>query len=145
MRRNIAFACTLALVLCACTISKQVKPITATDVREICIKRNPAVIMEQFLPEIAKQIEAHGVKTRTYIDTKPDDCRYTLDYVANWQWDMAMYLKYADLIVRDGSELIGRVTYDARGGGGNMSKFGTTAEKIRPLIDELFAQVKPAQ
>lgn len=28
--------------------------------------------------------------------------------------------------------------YNARNGGGRLDKFGRTAEKIRPLIDELF-------
>ena len=37
---------------------------------------------------------------------------------------------------------IGEVEYDARKGGANMGKFGRTAEKIRPLLDELLKDVK---
>ena len=38
--------------------------------------------------------------------------------------------------------LIGEVKYDAKNGGGSFNKFGKTADKIRPLLNELLSQVK---
>lgn len=49
-----------------------------------------------------------------------------------------MYLTYAEMKVYDHSGLAGKAVYDARSGGGRLDKFGRTAEKIKPLIDELF-------
>jgi hypothetical protein len=40
------------------------------------------------------------------------------------------------------SKLIGEVEYDAKMGDSNINKFGHTADKIRPLLQELFAKVK---
>jgi hypothetical protein len=128
-------------MLCACTIIRNVKPIPATDISLICIKHNPVVQMEEFRAEVVKQIEAKGIHTQLYVNELPAECGYTLEYMANWKWDWAVYLRSADLKVKEGDNLIGRVTYDASGAGGTPAKFGTTAEKIRPLIDEMFAQV----
>jgi hypothetical protein len=43
--------------------------------------------------------------------------------------------------VYDSKGQVGNAFYDARRGGGRLDKFGHTADKIRPLIDELFGSV----
>ncbi len=94
--------------------------------------------MEGFHAELVRQIEARGIGARSYDGTVPAGCRYSVQYTANWRWDLAMYLSYAQVQVFDGSQLVGSATYDATQGGANMGKFGSTAEKISPLISELF-------
>ncbi len=75
---------------------------------------------------------------QSYSGAPPQDCRYRVSYEANWQWDMAMYLIYAQIDVFEGGRQVGSAICDARRGGANMGKSGATAEKIEPLVAELF-------
>ena len=126
------------LLLAACTITQEVQPITSV-VTEVCVQDNPHVHMHGFGEEVRAQIAAKGIATRTFAGDPPADCRWVVGYTANWRWDYAMFLHYAEVDVYDRGELIGRAVYDARGGGANIvEKHGHTANKIRPLIDQLF-------
>ncbi|HIB77682.1 MAG TPA: SHOCT domain-containing protein, partial [Flavobacteriales bacterium] len=102
----------------------------------------PAVLMKEgFLPELESQIHGYGVKTSVYEGDIPSGCEYSLEYTANWAWDMAMYLTYLHIEVRKDGNVVGMVEYDARRGGANMGKFGHTAEKMRPLLAKMFAEI----
>lgn len=136
--KTVGIAVAAALLLAGCAITQNVRPVTATRVEMLCIKNNKDVMMDGFLPELRKQVEAKGIRTQVYDAAPPADCRHRLEYTANWRWDLAMYLVYANLRVTEGDVTVGEATYDARAGGGNMSKFGNTADKMRPLIDQLF-------
>jgi hypothetical protein len=127
----------LALALSGCSITKSIDPIKA-EVSQVCVLDNPKVLMDEFQPELQRQIEEKGFPTKAYRGARPADCSHHLEYTANWQWDMAMYLTYAEMRVYDRKGLAGQAVYNARNGGGRLDKFGRTAEKIRPLIDELF-------
>lgn len=111
-----------------------------TKISDICIKRNPKVFMDAFLPELQTQIESFGIKTRVFDDKAPDNCSFQLRYTANWTWDLAMYLTYAEIAVYENmhKQRIGRGIYDARDGSGNLSKFGSTANKLKTITDPLF-------
>lgn len=54
---------------------------------------------------------------------------------------MAMYLTYFQGTLMENGKVLGRVEYDSRRGGTNMGKFGKTAEKVRPLLIDLFSNV----
>lgn len=127
----------LVVALSGCSISQTIDPIK-TPVSRVCVHENPKVLMDEFQPELVKQIQEKGFHTKSYKDQQPIDCSHRLEYTANWAWDMAMYLTYADIRVFDRSGLAGKAIYDARSGGGRLDKFGRTAEKMKPLIDELF-------
>jgi len=131
-------------VLGACAINKNIVPLEKPEaIKNICIKENPKILMKEgFLPELESQLHSHGIKTSIFTNKIPSDCRYTLEYTANWQWDMAMYLTYMHIEIRDAGNVIGSVEYDARRGGGNMNKFGHTSEKMRPLLDEMLGEIK---
>jgi len=139
MRRLAAFLIAgAALAVSACTISQNVAPVQPAAIEELCIQRNDKVLMAEFEPTMARLIEARGVKTRFYTGTRPDDCRHSATYIANWRWDMAMYLYYVRIEVFEDFKSIGLAEYDAALGGMNLSKFGSTEDKIRPLIEQLF-------
>ena len=125
------------LLVMGCTISQSVDPV-ATRPAQVCIARNDAVHMAGFHDELVRQIESRGVAVRSLDGAVPEDCRYRVSYTANWKWDLAMYLSYAEINVFDGTQQVGSATYDARQGGANMGKFGPTAEKIEPLVAQLF-------
>jgi Short C-terminal domain len=146
MRRTHALTLVIAsLSLAGCSITQTVDPIKGTQASQVCVANNPKVHMDEFQPEVQRQIEARGIPTRAYSGTRPAECSLHLEYTANWAWDMAMYLTYAEFRVYDGAGLAGQAVYDARNGGARLDKFGTTAEKIRPLIEQLFGAVSAGQ
>lgn len=128
-----------ALLLASCTITQSVKEVSANrSINELCMVENDTLLMEGFLPELRKQIEELGIKTRVIKGVVPPDCRHHMTYAATWRWDIAVYLNFAELTVHEGDTIIGIANYDARGGGGNMSKFGPTAEKLRLIVRPLL-------
>jgi hypothetical protein len=124
-----------------CSIRQTVDPIKPTQVSRVCVLDNKDIFMDGFQPEVQQQIEAKNIPTKVYTGERPADCSHYLEYTANWQWDMAMYLTYAEFRVYDSRGIAGTAKYDARQGGGRLDKFGHTADKIRPLIDQLFGSV----
>jgi hypothetical protein len=133
----------LVLALSGCSITQSIEPIKA-PISQVCVLDNPKVLMDGFQPELQKQIEQKGYPTKVYTGARPGDCSHHLEYTANWQWDMAMYLTYTEMRVYDHLGLAGQAVYDARRGGGRLDKFGRTAEKIKPLVDELFGSASAA-
>jgi hypothetical protein len=131
------FALTL-LLISGCTITTNIEPVPPGSLSAICIKENTAVWSKEFLPALRQRFEKRGIKTSVYTGELPDGCDNRLEYDANWSWDLAVYLVYADIRVYDGDRIIGRATFDARGGGGRMDKFGTTEGRLDELIDQLL-------
>ncbi|MEM9753365.1 MAG: Sbal_3080 family lipoprotein [Planctomycetota bacterium] len=129
--------CSLALV--GCSISRNVRPVeNASRIDKIYIEENPRVHMEGLLPEMVTQLEAMGYVTETYLEAPPSRARYTMTFTANWAWDVTMYLTYFRAELWDRGQRIGEAEYDARAGSANLGKFGTTADKIRPLLEEML-------
>jgi hypothetical protein len=131
-------AIAVALALGGCAINQTVKPVAATGITDLCIKNNPAVQMDGFLKELREQIQAKGIRTTTYDGERPASCKHSLDYTANWRWDLAMYLVFAQVNVYENGLLVGQATYDAHSGGFRMDKWGPTADKLRVLLDQLL-------
>lgn len=135
-----------ATALCSCSITQDVVPLPPdVVVGKIYMQDNPNVHMEGFQPELRRQIEENGVEVHVYDSQPPEGARFTLEFTANWTWDMAMYLSYFRADVFDNGRSIGSMEYDARSGGANMGKFGNTASKIRPLVYELFGNEPPTE
>lgn len=134
-----------ALFMTGCTITKQVDAVApGKEIQKIWVAKNTNVHMEGLHPEVMTQLRALGFETAEYPGTSapPPGAIHTLVYTANWQWDMAMYLTYFQATLMESGHVLGRVEYDARRGGGNMGKFGATAEKIRPMLIDLLSNVK---
>jgi hypothetical protein len=138
MKQKLIFITSICiLTLSGCSISTTVKPIE-TQISNLCIKQNPKVFMDGFLPELKTQIEQHNIRTIIVDEFSKAECTNKLEYTASWAWDLAMYLTYAELNVYENTTLIGQATYDARWGGGRLDKFGSTANKLKTLVDPLF-------
>lgn len=128
-----------------CTITQNVKPVeTSPTISTIYLQKNTNVHMEGLHPEIVQQLTTLGFQVVTFDTIRPPEAKYWMNYTANWQWDMAMYLTYFQVTLMDDGQVLGRAEYDARRGGANMGKFGKTAEKIRPLLIDLLQNVKRA-
>jgi hypothetical protein len=133
----------LVVMLSACTISQNVSPVgEAIFIEKVYVKDNPKAHMKELVNELVTQIDELGFYSEKFEGNRPLDATHYLEYTANWAWDMAMYLTFFEAKLYDGGQLIGEVSYDARSGGGNMGKFGRTAEKIQPLLTELFEKVE---
>ncbi len=136
----------ITLGFSGCTITRNVSPVSSgTVIQKIFVQRNPDVMMDGFHPELTKQIQALGFQVETYEGKPPDSALYYMTYKANWQWDFAICLIYFEATLYEDGKPIGKVEYDARKGGYRMSKYGHTADKIRPLIIELFKNVDKKQ
>ena len=129
-------------LLGACSINKNVVALDQPlKVQSVCIKKNPKVAMKEgFLPELESQLQSHGLKTSVFEGDIPSGCVHVVEYTANWAWDLAVYLTYLRVEIRESGNVIASAEYDARRGGGNMNKFGHTAEKMKPLIAEMLGK-----
>jgi hypothetical protein len=67
----------------------------------------------------------------------------TSTYTANWRWDLALYMAFAEIIVYAEGTKVGSAVYDSLHGGANMNKFINAEAKIRELVDELFRDFAP--
>ncbi len=131
---------TLVTALYGCAISQSVEPTTSVVAGEICIIENPDV-RPRFLEIYPRELQKKGFKTRVIPATSTlFDCPQTSRYTANWRWDMAMYLAFADISVYEDGKRVGHVIYDSLKGGLNLGKFVHGETKIVELVDQLFPQ-----
>lgn len=131
------------ILLSGCAISEHVEPVDQNmAIQKVYILKNNKDLMDGFLPEMISQIKVLGFDSEAYTGERPEDAVHYITYDVNWSWDLATYLVYFDANLYEDGKIIGEVEYDARRGGANMGKFGHTAEKIRPLLKELFINVK---
>jgi len=137
MKKVLLVTTSLLLAACASPVTK-VEPIPATEtISQLCIKENPKVFMEYFLPEVRQQIEERNIKTE--ILSPNSKCNYVLTYDAQWSWDwfwtFSVYLSMAEFSVTKDNRQIGMASYTANLG---PSAIGRTKNRIRPLLIELF-------
>ena len=137
---RVAVVLVLALTFTACSIKQEIRPVGLADltVKEICIRDNPAV-RPTFVEAYRSRMESKGFKvTLLERDAAVTACPLTSTYTANWRWDLALYLAYAEILVYRNGQVIGRASYDSLGGGGRLDKFINATTKINELVDQLF-------
>ena len=131
----------VALLLTSCgSIQQVVKPVVSSGSapQEICVIDNPKV-RESFLAAYRQTLVERGFAVRTLpAGSSVATCPLTSTYTANWRWDLALYLAYANLKVFQSGQLGGEALYDSLGAGASTSKFINTEEKIRELTSQLF-------
>ena len=131
------FCLPLAL-LGGCAIHQSVRALDAMSDSQVCIINNPQVrpsVMAAYRQALTKK----GYTVRELPESAAvTDCKVTSTYRANWHWDLAMYMNYAEFrVFVDGKEK-DVATYDATHGNGNMNKFIDADKKIAELINQLF-------
>lgn len=130
----------ITLLLCGCSIVQTVNPITlsSNEPREICLVENPDVhhdFLATYRNALAnKNLTVQMLPPGSAVGT----CQLTSTYSANWHWDLALYLVYADLKVYRNGRPEGEALYDSRAAGLNTNKFVNAAAKIQELTDQLF-------
>ena len=130
-----------AVFLAGCgSIEQVVKPVAMSndDSREICVIENSAV-RKNFSEAYAAALSERGFKVRMLpAGASVRECPLTSTYTANWRWDLAMYMAYANIKVYRSGQLEGEALYDALRPGLTTSKFIDASQKIRELTAELF-------
>ena len=125
------------LLLCGCAIRQTVTPISVDIGREVCIVRNDDV-RESFLEVYQQVLEAKGYRFRVVTKGEASACPVTSTYRANWSWDLALYMSYAQIKVYKDRREIGTAEYDSTRGSANLGKFIGASGKIEELVDQLF-------
>jgi hypothetical protein len=127
-----------AIALSGCAIRQNVKPIESFAERQICIIESPAV-KNGFLESYRKVLVQKGYEVRVLPPSASlNECPITSTYTANWRWDLALYMAYAEIKVYKQAAPSGEAIYDATRGGGNMGKFIAADTKIAELVNKLF-------
>jgi len=131
-------------VINGCSIRQTVKPVELSgQPMEICIIKNEKV-RPGFLDAYSGALKAKSVRLRTLGESASlNECTITSTYTAHWGWDLAMYMKYAEIKVYRSAALVGEAVYDATWGGGRLDKFINADNKIHELVDQLFSTGKP--
>ncbi|SEO37796.1 hypothetical protein SAMN05428959_10790 [Duganella sp. CF517] len=138
MFNRITLLAAVAALSSGCAIQQTVKPVERFADKTVCIVDNPAV-REGFLIAYKQALEAKGFAAQKIAaDASIIQCPITSTYTANWRWDLAMYMVYANIKVYNNGKPIGEVVYDAKSAGMNTAKFITADTKIKELVDQLF-------
>jgi hypothetical protein len=121
-----------------CAIHQTVRPVEKFEGKQICVIENPSV-RAGFIEAYRSSLASKGYAVRQLPATAAiTDCPVTSTYVANWRWDLAMYMAYAEIRVYSNGKPAGEVRYDSTRGGANMSKFIAADKKIDELVNQLF-------
>lgn len=119
--------------------------------RSICIAKHDAV-REGMLTALQEGFSKHGLTTKviagTYVkqhnmwnanvsSNEATGCDAIAFYVANWHWDMAMYMRFANIWIQDYPNMtrLAQATYTA---GAGFDKFISANEKVLELVDSMF-------
>jgi hypothetical protein len=134
----------LAPLALACT-SVTVMPVDASvGLRNVCIVRNPEVIVDEFLDVLSAGFRRHGIATEIRDEATVGDCEFVLRYTALRSWDLAAFVSHAELHIERSGEPVAHAIYHLRGKGGYaVTKYQSTKKKMDPVIDELLAQCPP--
>ena len=134
----IGFICFIG-VLGGCSIKQTVTPVVLTgQPAEVCIIRNEKV-REGFIQAYIEALKAKNIQARTLGGgASLNECDLASTYNAHWAWDLALYMRYAEIKVYRAAALVGEAVYDATWGGGRPDKFINAENKIRSLVNELF-------
>lgn len=157
------------IVLCAsiliggCT-SITVTPLDAAyDVKHVCIRENPKVMLPEMVPVITEGLTRHNISSEFIPSTldkqalqsrdesrdfdlyymnltpAPDHCEFSLVYTARRTWDVATYLSTADIAILTKAGMIAKAHYKLRNKGGlSLLKYQGVKAKIDPVMDELL-------
>jgi hypothetical protein len=138
MNLRLSFGVALTVALSGCAINQTVKPVESFEGKQVCIIENSAV-KQGFLETYKRVLAEKGYVVRQLPSSSPiTECQITSTYTANWRWDMALYMAFADIKVYNNGQQAGQATYDSTRGGANMNKFIKGDAKITELVNQLF-------
>ncbi|MBS0545697.1 MAG: hypothetical protein JSR40_18400 [Proteobacteria bacterium] len=133
----------MMLSISGCAIQQKVKPVDPLADNQICIVERRDV-KAGFLDTYKRALSAKGYAvTQLAPSASLRACPVTSTYTANWRWDLALYMAYAEIRVFNDGKPAGEAIYDAKGGGASFGKFIDAETKITELVDQLFPGEAP--
>jgi outer membrane murein-binding lipoprotein Lpp len=154
MVRKILIVVFALVVLGGCAATQEISQISTPAPNIVCIVKHVAV-KEGVLVALQEEFQANGM-TPTVVDgayelkhnlwqptwspEQVQSCDALCFYVANWSWDLATYMSFANIWMTDaaGSAKIAQATYDATRVPG-PSKFINAEAKIKELTSQMLA------
>ncbi|WP_296277707.1 Sbal_3080 family lipoprotein [uncultured Acinetobacter sp.] len=112
------------------------------NVKQICVIKNPKVIVDGFEDSIVRSFARYNVKAEIYpANAKPLFCETSMQYTALRTWDIVPYLSYARFtIIKDG-RFASDAEFRLKGGGGMaLNKWRSTDTKVDELVDQLMGK-----
>ena len=141
-RPSVALFVALAGLLACTTVEVDPVPASGYPMSQLCIERNPVVVVEDLLDVIERGVARHGIEPRVVDAPVPPECDYTLWYTARRRWDIRPVLGYVELRVRYRGETIGTASWVARPSL-SLFKWQSTEAKLGPVLDRLLSQFPP--
>ena len=141
-------------ILGGCAAKQQISQLGTPVPDNVCIVKHDA-IKEGVLVALQEEFQAHGMTPiivsgtyelkhnlwqPTWSPEQVQACDALCFYVANWSWDLATYMSFANIWMTDkeGSAKIAQATYDATRVPG-FSKFINAEAKIKELTSKMLA------
>jgi hypothetical protein len=129
----------LTTALGGCAITQNIAPVERLESRQVCIVENPAVVQEGFLVAFRRALQDKGYAVQMLPPGSAlTSCPIASTYTANWRWDLALYMAFADIRVFKNGQQSGHAIYDSTGGSLTTAKFIKGDEKITELVNKLF-------
>ncbi len=149
MLRSFSAAFALLAIAAACSavrqavpIIKDVNPLPAMALSEICVQTNHGVTRQRFDEDLTALFREFGLSSRPKESAFRGECRVWASYDAAYAGRLPPYLSWATIDIHDEGQRIGYIRYDASQGHGRMDRHGTTVSRLRPLVSELLARVQ---
>ena len=124
----------------ALSIVKDVKPLKAIEISQICIELN-ANDDAGMANDLFEAMTKLGFRTLAKQAAFTGECQYSLRFDVSWAGTIPKWPLLMNVSVYDGRSQIGFIRYDATRGSSRPDKYGTAIGKLNPLLTELFAEV----
>ena len=144
----------LIAILAGCAATQEITQFDEAPPKLICIAKHDAV-REGIIEALKEGFRQHGARTtvvraiykeehniwnpRIY-PNEVQGCDAIVFYVANWTWDISMYMYFANIWVTDTAmtQKIAQATYQT---GGGPDKWINAREKILEMVAEMYESV----
>lgn len=147
-------AAALCCLIAGCATHQDITKLDQYRPKEVCVVKDDKVF-EGVLETIQASFKEHSIATRVVNGTYENKhamwnpvfnrsdvvgCDALLFYVANWSWDLAYYMYFANIWMTNGdaSKRIAQATYDASHNIG-VGKYIVAKDKIRELVNQMLA------
>ncbi|MEX1032354.1 MAG: Sbal_3080 family lipoprotein, partial [Cellvibrionaceae bacterium] len=153
MKNRIAILVLSLMGLGGCAATQEISQLSAAAPSTICIVKHEAVkpgvlvaLTEEFQANDITPVVVDGTYALQHNLWQPqwnpdhvESCGALGFYVANWSWDLATYMSFANIWMTDtaGSTKLAQATYDATRVPG-PSKFIDAESKIRELVFQML-------
>jgi hypothetical protein len=135
------FALVLLFITGCTSVTVQRVPPTEKPITMVYIQRNTNVEIEDFVGVLQDAFAGRGIATKVVTTEPIPPSAYFLTYTAQDGWDLASFLKHAELRLKQGTRLVGSATYHHHGGFA-FNKFASNKSKITPVVDELLSDAR---